>query len=886
MRTITRLSLLVLVLALSACATKKRKGDLSLMGKMYHNTTAKYNGYFNANELLEASFLNLESQHTDNYNKLLPMYPYIEAENPQSVAPDLDKAIEKVTVVVNLHRQSHWTDDCYLLVGQSQFLKQDYEAAEKTFRYLMAEYNPEIIARAKASKKKSSKKKKEKEVDPDPDSYFLKHRPVYQEARLWLAKALIERDNYDSAFRELSQLDKDTKTFDDVRRELAGVQAYYYIKRKDYTQALVYLNKAIDKGNDRQTKARFTYITAQIYQQQGQAGKAYEKFERCLKYNPGYDMAFSCKLNMAQSSYLNGTDTPQQAIAKLEKMLKDRKNEDYKDQIYYALAQIALASNDKEDAISYLELSLRYNRANRAQKAESYLTLGNLYFEGENFVKAKNYFDSTLQLLPPLDERYDGVRKLNENLSDIAKNLEIIALQDSLLRISGMSDLEKQELALKIKKEQDAAALAKLNGSNPNQLKGRKIGGPALQKESSFFAYDDKDRDRGIKRFQDKWGSRQLEDDWRRSNRNQGLSFDNSNVAEAQEELILTEDEIAELLGEVPTSDQDKTAANLKIQEAMYALGTLYRERLERNDKAAEILETLNTRYPGSNYELDSWYLLYLIYDEMNNSAKKQIYYDKITSKYPTSTYAQILQDPNYVKTLASEESKLNDYYDQAYAAFTKGDYQNAYQQSVSAVTKFGANNALQPRFALLSAMCTGNIQGKDEYVKALTEVVAKYPDTPEQLRAKEMLRLLNGGSAQLPGGQTVDVGGDIEFKLEDDKLHYVIIAFNEDISLNDMKNKVSDFNQKYHKLDKLRISNVYLGTTPQDRLPIIVVRRFKDKTEAMKYFDGTQKNSADFIDSGTNYDIMAITQGNYREVLKARSMGNYKAFFDANYLK
>jgi tetratricopeptide (TPR) repeat protein len=890
LKTITRLSLILLVFAISACATKKRKGDLSLMGKLYHNTTAKYNGYFNARELLKASFINLEAQHQDNYNKLLPVFPYVEAENPKAVAPDLDNAIEKVTVVVNLHRQSHWTDDCYLLVGQAQFLKQDYESAEKTLRYTMAEYDPIEMEKAKLRKIKDRKKRKkeERELEKEGKSYFMKHRPAYQEAQLWLAKTLIERDNYDSALREMGELAKTPDIFDDIKRDLAAVRAHFFIKRQKYAQALPHLSKAVELGNDRLLKARYTYIMAQIQQMQGEARKAYANYERCLKYRPGYDMTFSCKLNMAQSAYQDGTDTPGVAMAKLRKMLKDNKNADYKDQIYYAMAGIALASNDREDAIKNLELSLRYNTANRSQKAESYLTLGDLYFEGESFVKAKNYYDSTLQLLPPIDERYDRVQKLNTNLNEIAKNLEIIQLQDSLLRVSGMSDIEKQELALKIKKEQDAKAIQDLSkGQGKNRfgnLQGRQIGSGGL-KESSFFAYDDKDRQRGIRQFQQEWGSRPLEDDWRRSNRGQGLSFDDSAVAEAEEELILTEEEIAELLGAVPNTPDEKKAAELKIQEAMYALGTLYRERLERNDKAIDILEELNERYPGSNFELDSWYLLYLIFDEENNSVKKKEYYDKIIGKYPTSTYAQILEDPNFADKLANEELKLNDYYDQAYAAFSKGDYQTAFTQSMKATQKFGADNALQPRFALLRAMCTGSLEGEDAYKKALTEVVAKYPDTPEHLRAKEMLRLLNGGKAVLPGGQTAEVGGDIPFEMEPNKLHYIIIVFNEDISLNDMKNKVSDYNRKYHKLDKLRISNVYLGKTPKERRPIVVVRRFKNKDEVMSYYDGIQKNKADFIDEAVDFDIMAVTQGNYREILKARSLGNYKQFFDLNYL-
>jgi len=110
---------------LADCTTQKRKGDMSALAKLYENTTAKYNGYFNAREILRSSILELEEQHQDNYNKILNMYRYVEAENPQAVAGSLDEAIKKGSIVVSLHRESVWTDDCYLLLGQAQYLKQD-----------------------------------------------------------------------------------------------------------------------------------------------------------------------------------------------------------------------------------------------------------------------------------------------------------------------------------------------------------------------------------------------------------------------------------------------------------------------------------------------------------------------------------------------------------------------------------------------------------------------------------------------------------------------------------------------------------------------------------------------------------------------------------------
>lgn len=971
------------ILVLAACTTQKKKGELSAIGKLYHNTTAKYNGYFNARELMDETLVNLDEQYQDNYNKILPVFTYTEADNPQAVAGDLDIAMEKVSIVINLHRESVWTDDCYLIIGQAQFLKRDYESAEETLRYLINEYSPRKMAEAKEKskskkkkkkkgnrskkgkssvkvektgnskrdrkrynrevkknkkrnkksnskkrKKKSSKKKdtdkpeseagkkketiiaekkKEEEkdetpvaepiptsisisglsddVESDPENYFLKHRPAYQEGVLWMAKTLVARDNYDAALRFMSQLEKDPKTFKSIGGELAALQAHYYIIRKDYAQAVQQLDAAIEVAPNRKLKARYAFIKAQIHQKEGQADQAYAGFEQSLKFRPTYAMEFSARLNMAQNSWLSGRGTAEEAKKNLNKMLKDPKNLAYKDQLYYALGQIALKEGDKPEAIRFLTLSLNSSRQNQAQKAESYLTLAGLFFEEENYIKAKSYYDSTLQVMPPTDERHASIQTYSNNLTDIAKHLETIEVQDSLLVISQLSDKEKQELALSIKKEQDdkkrQAALAKANSAaNRPAIGNRPVAGRGL-KPSSFFAYNDKSVRRGEKEFSRTWGTRSLEDDWRRSNRNSTGSFEEDIAEEEVNDIPTLEDgDLDKLLQGVPKTKNEIEIAHLKIREAMYNLGSLFRERLERNDKTTEVLEELNQKYPSSNYELDSWYLLHIAYKDLSNASKAQEYYDKIVQKYPTTNYAKLLQDPNFAKEFLDEERRLNMQYDQIYGLFTEGKYADAYQRSQQAAIKLLGKHTLKPKYALLMAMCIGNTKGKDAYIGDLKKVIASYPNTEEQKRAKEILRFLGGATAQLPGQGKAASGG---FKYNEKDLHYVIVVFNQNVKLNDNKIVIADYNQKYHKLDRIRITNIYLGA--KNETPVLVMRRFKDKGVAMRYFDGVQKNLGDFLDPNTvDYDILPISQGNYRQVLRAKTLTGYKDFFELNY--
>jgi hypothetical protein len=170
------LTLVAAITLLAACVTQRKKDEAKGFSLFFHNLQSKYNGYFNANELVRDATEKLEAQHVDNFNKILDVYPALAVDNPQAAAPDLDKATEKVAVVATYHRPSHWVDDCYLLMGKAQYLKHDFESAEETFGYLTEVYNPSLkrkrskkdrAAAAKEAKKEREEVQKEKKKERD-----------------------------------------------------------------------------------------------------------------------------------------------------------------------------------------------------------------------------------------------------------------------------------------------------------------------------------------------------------------------------------------------------------------------------------------------------------------------------------------------------------------------------------------------------------------------------------------------------------------------------------------------------------------------------------------------------------------------------------------------
>lgn len=995
LKKVTQLLLLFLAFQmLFACTTRKKRGDQGLLKKAWHNMNAEYNGYFNANEIMEETVLLLAEQHEDNYNQRLDMFPFLEASNPSVAYEELDRAIEKVTVVSRLHPYSNWTDDCYLLAGQAQFLKRDYETAEKTFRFLVNEYRPRPkrrkkaknmtaeeleqarkedeeyakrgpkvektaeqekrernLARKEATKerdrlrkqrdkeRKQARRQREKErkqrqrnrkkgirtprvtrdtakTEPTPEvkdpvvdegpigmisifsdqqelgltdepygkkagSYALKHRPAFQEGRLWLAWTLIKRDAFDQAQLILSDLRNNRGTFAGVRRKALAVQAFLYLENDEPALAIPYLNEAGDAARDRNERARYFYIAGQLHQQLNEAGPAYAAFEKVIKEKPEYPLEFGARLNMAQNAFMSGSGSAEEALKKLEKLLKDEKNAEYESQLYFSMANVALRNKDQKTGMAYLRKALSSPSAQPGNKVEAYALLGKLSYDDSDYLSAKLYYDSTLTFMPKSDLRYEDTKRLRDNLVDIASYITEIELKDSLLRIGALSEEERLKIAEeRLSRQVEELRRKKAPSGDPDEGRNR-IADPGA---SDYWAYDPREVRRAARDFTRKFGDRKLEDNWRRSERSNANTFDDDQqVAEDENAaIIITEEEAAKMLQGIPVETKDRELMKLELQKAYFNLGRLYRNKLEDNALTVKTLEKMHERFPRINDEAESWYYLYLAHFDLGNTAKANSYKQQLQEKWPNTKYAKILNDPSYASTVLSEEAKLEREYAAIYQTFEAGNFPKAYADAKAKGNSLLGQHPLKPKYALLAAMAGANVEGKDAYVAALKQLISQYPDTEEETRAKEILRLLGVSGASLPGGTTAVAGG--KFKPGPNELHYMVLVFdNRDIDLNKAKIAVSDYNTKYHKLDRIRVTNVYLGR--DNSTPVLVMRKFKNQEEAMKYYNGALQNKEDFVSrTEVDYKLYPVSQSNYREILKARNVAGYEDFFKDNY--
>ncbi len=1017
MNSIYRLTFICFVFAalFIGCASKKKKGgNPSALSKFYHNTTALYNGYFNANELMKESYLTLRQAHRDNYNEILPLYDYISVEDTKSVAADLDKAIEKVTTVAALHEPSKWVDDCYVLMGEAQYLQQNYESAEETFAYFKDEFNPtnpfgrnykkkkkskkaikkekekekkiekearakkkeeeqkakdkareekkkEKAAADKAKKEERERKKKEREAEKkkrekekkrkkkgkkrrpkkeedknvenntketktetetkpakeekvavseekiaeqetqkeeqeedysDSDNKKKKEKKkkdntAYSKGMMWYAKTLVQRDKYSTASYMIKRMRSDGTMPDDALREAPVILADINIKEKNYYSAINNLAEAIELANDKSLKARYSFVKGQLHIINKEYVEASESFKNAKKWAKSFDMEFMSELNAEKTQMMGGAKPNDRVVAKLDKMIKEDKYQEYLDQLYFTKGEIQLESGAFNEALDNFSLSISNNVDNIALKQETYFKLAYLFYDRENYILAKNYFDSTVQVLAKEDPRFNECNRYATNLSEVATNIALIKLQDSLLNMTTWSDDRIETLAERLVEEGKIASLAD-NGGKTTRKSSALLGGTRTSlKKSSFFAYDNLGRERGKKGFENLWGDIVLEDNWRRKDKSGIFGIDEEEVERTPEDGF-EEDKIGKMISQIksqiPYSDEAKDNINTSLKTAYFELGKAYRNKIQNYEKAAKTHEELLRKFPDFEKKLDVYYYLYLSYLDLNNPPKADFYRNKILSDFPDTEFAKAISDPDYGKNKLSKEERLNKYYEETYNLFESGHYQEAYTQAKQANEVFGKNNELRPKFALVKAMATGSLEGKNAYVIALRGVIVKYPNTPEKARADEILRFLQGDKDAFTGIDIEEV--DDIFSLEDDKLHYVaVVMYN--VSPDKMVNSkiaISNYNKKYHKLKKLQLSE-----SPLDRkkkTEIILVRKFENKSKAMIYYNEVSKSKDEFINSETgSFSIYAVSQRNYRKMIIDKSDARYRVFFDKYYL-
>ncbi len=702
--------------------------------------TAHYNAYWNGNESLKDGVKELSLSSKDNYAKVLPIFKLGSKEDAQKVNPQMDRAIEKGAKVIKLHsiyikgkEHINWIDDAYLMIGKANFYKQEYRSSMRTFNFIISQF---------------------------------KNNPIKYDAMIWLAKANNQTGEFNVSQSYLDMVRNkmsDGSASKSLEKEFNLTYADYYIKQENYTPAIEYIIPAISQTWKKDTKTRLRFILAQIYQRNGDLAKATEYYKKVIKRNPPYEMAFNAKINLAMS-YDAASGNSKDLMKKLNKMLKDQKNKEFLDQIYFAMAEVSLRNKDKINAIKYLKLSVSNSISNNYQKSVSSLKLADMYFDLPDYENAQAYYDSTVMFLPKDYPNFEIIQSKAELLTELVKNIKIVKVQDSLQQMATMRADERDMkinnvIAAIIKEEQ-----LKREEENANRLalsvlqsSTQKQGGNVNNTNNAgeWYFYNTSTMSFGFSEFNKKWGKRKLEDLWRISNKQTFDYGDQKNDISDTD----TEDEVKDTLKDssnpknknfylknLPLTEEKMKKSKDKVEEALFNMGYIYYEGLKDLQKAQESFDTLLFRYPEGKNTLKTYYQLYKIYSDLGNNQKKNYYKNLIINKYPESDYAKIISDPNYYKEIQAKNNEVNRLYEETYKAFILGNYIKVLDNHKIATEKFKIT-PIYPKFEYIRVLSNGKINGKDSLIKGLNSIISKYPTSEIQPLAQMVLEFLNKGN-------------------------------------------------------------------------------------------------------------------------------------------
>jgi tetratricopeptide (TPR) repeat protein len=964
-------SIFALFLSLAAMmiwsSCKTADGRPTKLGMGYLNLTGRYNAYYHAGLRRDKAHETIRMQYKDNYNELIALYPYAANTDTNSIKPPLEEAIKKLAFNIELRRPSHWTDDSYLMLGEVEFLKKKYEKSTETFKYIVDKYNPdkpksamskeEIAELNKKNKKANAKKKKKKkpakkkpakkkkkpsskkkkkptpkptpkttDVEPNggggeddkdkeetvkPKKYGLfKHKPNRHHAMLWLAKSYIEIKQYDDAGLYLRLLDQDPNTPRRLRSEVKIVEAYLFIAQKEYSKAIEPLEAGIKLCRRRRIKSRYVYVLAQLYDRQNNAQLAYENYRRVIKLKPAYEMDLNARLSAAKAGARAGATDINPELA-MRRMLRDEKNEEYKDQIYFALAEIQLRNGNTEDGIENLRNSLAASKGG-PQRVEAAHLLASLYYEKKDYIPAYLYYDTTSQIMDKIDPRSTEVVARRRQLELFATNSIALTVHDSLLKISLLSPEEQKAYAQRIRKEQNdlAAAEAKASGgktpasnrpltmqekanlggkntkntTSPSATGGKPNVSDNALAQSNFALYNPAQQKRGEKDFEKRWGNRPWIDNWRSSK----ALDDNpaANVATGKTELQpMTEQEIKDFLTalNVPQDEKQRDELNKKIATNLLNIGTAQHEQLNQTDNAITTLQKLIDRYPKLVQGLEGMYLLFNIYNQKGDQAKADAVKKLIMTHHPDSDIAKAAQNPSFVNARQAKEKELNTYYQATYETVRKGKYEEAIAKINDVQKLFGENHQFRARFALLLAMCEGGTKGEQDYIKALRIVSTSFPNTEEDKKAKEIVALLtkNGGSKNTTPNKTDPTNpnkvDDNAFKFTENMAtgHYVLIVFDDNkVKMDPLRTPVDNFNKSSYAESRLNVASLMI----ENSIPAITVRKFSNADQAIGYVKSARANAKYLGENPPTYTLYIVGQNNYRALLQP-PFGKFEAY-------
>ena len=909
----------MILLAVTAIAATALLGSCSLkkntaFTRKYTAFITRYNIHFNGDTHYKETLHEMESEYADDYTRLMFIHPAAAKADPKAPQPqgNFDRSIEKAQKAIQIRsikkkpkkkagrsgdpnykawmrREEYnpFLHNSWMMMGRSQYNNGDFLGSASTFFYISKHFSwlPRTVL----------------------------------EAKLWQARAYCAMDWLFEAESILNRVKADELTSKPIRQLYYTTYADLLIKQKFYDKAEPMLAEALKLTSGAQ-KTRLNFLMGQIQELMGHKELAYKYYSKAGSSSSAtYRTKFNARIK--QSEVFTGTDITKEVKA-LRRMTRYDRNKEYLDQIYYAIGNLYLSRGDTAQAISNYEQAVEKSTRSGIEKAITQITLGSLYFAQHHYAKAQPCYAEAVPQLPETWPDYAVLKRRSDVLDELALYSQNVELQDSLLRLSAMTPEQQREVVDRIieelkKKEKEEAEAAAREEFLANRDQGTiNNNNKAPQTftmntgDDSWYFYNSAAKNAGRTEFQRRWGNRKLEDDWRRRNKSSFDFNDFSTPGEGDEEKPDEQTAEAEAAAEeeekdpkeadkendphypeyylkqIPKTDEERKTSNDVIQEGLYNMGVILKDKLEDFPASESEFERLLTRYPDNIYRLDTYYNMYLMYMRQGKTAKAEYYRNLILTDFAESPYGQAMRDPDYIGSLRRMMEQENQLYDktlEAYFGNNNAEVHTLYTQ----VRKEFPMSALMPKFMFLEALAQVTDHNSEGFKTTLMEMLEKYPDTDLTPYASAYLKGLAQGKQLQAGasnmrGMLWDIrlsnystatadGQELEFELDPNKEQYLVLLYpTDEVSPNALLYGVARHNFSSFVVKDFDLEQMNFG-----RLGLLIIKGF-DNVEEINHYRQVMAASTTFT-LPPQVRPVVISAANFSTLLKSgRSFDDY----------
>lgn len=746
---------LVFLFLLIACSTKKN----TFLARNSHALSTKYNILYNGGIGLDKGLKSIQANDQDNFWKTLPIekmqFDENFSEEEKAKNPDFEKAETKATKAIQKHsmniggrERNSQIDEAYLMLGKARYYDQRFIPALEAFNYILYKY-------------------------PNSSNIYT--------AKIWREKTNMRLGNDAIVLKNIKLLLKNTdlnkQTFSDANALLA--EAFLNLEQKDSAVAKLRIAEEFTKINE--DRARYRFILGQMYQEAGKKDSANYFYNGVIDMNRKADRKYMMHAYAKKAEMFDyKNDNKQLFLKSFNKLVTDRENRPYYDILFYQMGVFYDNYKIQDSALIYYNKSLFRKSKDPYLVASTYRNIGNMYFKNTNYTMAAKYYDSTLVKLDPKTREYAYIQKNRKNLDNVIKYEGIAKRNDSIIKVYGLpptdrklyfenyiAELKKKDEAKRILEEKEKERLANIDrntnsGSEPTAINPNSIGKPPSDPEgimpptgnptSTFYFYNPTTVAYGKLQFKKLWGNRTLGGNWRlaaiKSANNAAMNDTINNTQDLagalKDSVVVEKYTTAFYEKQLPKTQSAMDSIGIERNFAYYQLGLIYKEKFKEYNLASEKLEQLLKNNPEEKLILPSMYNLYKIY-QITNPAKAEAVKLDITSKYPNSRYAQILNNTNS-EDLASADKE----YQKWYKLFQEEQFDTVLDNIDNLINQYSGDEIVS-KYELLKANTLGKVNGLAAYKSGLETVADNYPNSDEGKNAREILE------KQIPGLEKMD---------------------------------------------------------------------------------------------------------------------------------